>query len=667
MAQVSVSLFGPLTVSGPDGAPVPVSGPKLQGLLAYLALNMDSPPSRDRLTAIFWGERFTEQARQSLRQTLVKLRKLLETDGEEVIATPEDRVGLRSDRVETDVDRFVSLVAAGTPEADLEATRLYHGELLENLHLREVEFQDWLLCERQRMATIACPAFERAADHLLREGRADQAIELARRLIGFDPLREPSHRHLMRVLARTGQRSAAIQQYNTCAALLAKDLQVDPSPETQKLLAEIKQAGSPTPPEAQRAQAQGPVVEPSARPAKASGLGATITVLPFGTSSPGGEEVSHVDILLEDLTAALLNYRWLEVRASPVVGPERLTADEMRRLGQAQGLKYGVGGTLRLLDGRLRLTVQLLGLEHGRYLWVHRYDRALESAGQALEQLAQTIAASVEAELVSVEGQEARDLEEAEMTAWDFCHQGLLVQYEFTNTTNQQAQRLFRRAIELDPTFAEAHARLSYAMVLSAVYFGADPWSGLLDEALELAARACRLDPKDAVCRFALGRVHLARGDYARSIAELETAIQLNPSLAQAHCALGDSLTYAGQPHSAMACFDEAVRLSPRDPYRWAFLSYGALALLFQGNHERSAEWSSRAVQEPNCHFWAHALLASALGHLGRRDQARKALDALREAVPGIDCDFVRSRLFYLRDPSQVETYVAGLRAAGLD
>ena len=145
----------------------------------------------------------------------------------------------------------------------------------------------------------------------------------------------------------------------------------------------------------------------------------------------------------------------------------------------------------------------------------------------------------------------------------------------------------------------------------------------ILDGSLDESARAgrplaCRLDPKDAVCRFALGRVYLARGDYTRSIAELETAIRLNPSLAQAHCALGDSLTYAGKPQSAMPCFDEAVRLSPHDPYRWAFLSYGALALLFEGDYAQSVAWSSEAVQEPNCHYWAHALLAAGLGHLGR-------------------------------------------------
>lgn len=665
MARISVSLLGPLKVTGPDGAAIPVSGAKLQGLLSYLALNGDTPPSRDRLASIFWGDRFTEQARQSLRQTILKLRKLLEVSGEEVIATSGDRIGFRSGQVETDVDRFVSLVAANRPEADIEATLLYSGELLENLHVREIEFQDWLRSERQRIATIACPAFERAVNHLVRQGRTDEALDLARRLVGFDPLRESSHRLLMRILAQSGQRAAAVQQYNACAAVLGQELQVEPGPETQKLLAEIRQVGFARPPEPLEPDRDRTIL-PLSKPAQAARLGASIAVLPFASPMPSDEDAIYAGVINEDLTEALSKYRWLEVKASPVASDEQLTSEEMQRLAEANDLKYAVNGTLRVLGDHLRLTVQLIDLKHGRYLWVHRYDE-IEPPGGMLGKLARTIAASVEAELVSVEGRQARDLDEAAMTAWEFYHRGLAVQYEFTEAANRQAQQLFRRAIELDPSFAEAHARLSYAMVLSAVYFGADHTSGLLDEALEHAEKACRLDPRDAVCRFALGRVYLTRGEYERSISELERAIELNPSMAQAHCALGDSLTYAGKPQDAMPCFDEAVRLSPHDPYRWAFLSYGAAALLFEGDYEKSAKWSSEAIQEPNCHFWAQALLASALGHLGRREQARPALDALRRAVPGITCDFVRKQLFYLRDKSQVETYVSGLSAAGLD
>lgn len=203
-------------------------------------------------------------------------------------------------------------------------------------------------------------------------------------------------------------------------------------------------------------------------------------------------------------------------------------------------------------------------------------------------------------------------------------------------------------------------------MVLSAIYFEADPHSGLLDEALELARKATRLDDQDAVARFALGRAHLAKGEYDRSILELEHAIELNPGLAQAHCGLGDSLAYKGKAADAIPQFEEAVRLSPHDPHRWAFSMYGALAHIFSGDYEQAAEWALTAVRVPNSHFWSNAALVSALSHLGRDAEASDALQELLSIKPDFDCVYVRDRLFYLNDETQVERYIEGLLKAGL-
>ena len=166
------------------------------------------------------------------------------------------------------------------------------------------------------------------------------------------------------------------------------------------------------------------------------------------------------------------------------------------------------------------------------------------------------------------------------------------------------AQRHFQRAIELDPNFGLAYARLSYAMVISAIYFEADDLQTLLDTALDHANHAARLEPDDAVVRFALGRIRLARGDYDRSITDLKAAIDLNPGMAQAHCGLGDSMAYSGKLDDAIACFEEAVRISPSDPYRWAFLSYGATAFLFKGDYEKAVKWAAEAEAVPNSHYW---------------------------------------------------------------
>jgi DNA-binding SARP family transcriptional activator len=662
VGKITLRLFGALELRGPDGRRIPVVGAKLQGILAYLALNLDMPPSRDQLMTLFWGDRFTDQARQSLRQAISKLRKLLDFGSNEIIVTLNDQVGLNGELVTTDVERFSSLVAQHKPEADLDAARLYPGTLLSNLYVREQDFQDWLLTESRRLATLACPAFERGAEYLLQKGEPDAAIALAHRLVMFDPLRESSHRLLMRIHAQQGQRAAAIQQYKSLSEILQRELQVEPGPSTQRLLAEIRQAGLSVPDD----HASEPEAHPADIPATAHGQ-TTITVLPFSVQSESPETEALATMLSEELAAALSKYRWLEVKASPVAEAGRLTAIDMQRIAAEQSLRHAVDGSIRQLGQQLRLNVKLIGLEQGRYLWVNRYDHKNENPQDIIDDLSQTIAASIEAELVTLEGAVTRSLDETEMSAWDFYHRALSVQYEFSGETNREAQRLFEHALERDRRFAAAMARLSYAMVIDAIYFGADPDTGLLDKALELAREASRLDPRDAVCRFALGRVYLARGEYERSFSELHAAIKLNPSMAQAHCALGDSLTYAGQMDTALPCFEEAVRLSPQDPYRWAFLNYGAMAHLFRHDFEHAAQWAGESVQVPNAHYLARAVLVSALGHLGRIDAAVQALAELKRDQPQVSIEFVRKRMFYLRDESQIGTYLDGLRKAGLN
>lgn len=109
------------------------------------------------------------------------------------------------------------------------------------------------------------------------------------------------------------------------------------------------------------------------------------------------------------------------------------------------------------------------------------------------------------------------------------------------------------------------------------------------------------------------------------------------------------------------------MRISPSDPYRWAFLSYGATALLFQGEFEQASAWAADAEGMPNAHYWATAIKASALGHLGRSEEAARAVHDLKARRPGITTDFVRRRLFYIKDEDQLATYVEGLARAGLE
>lgn len=658
--MISIRLFGKLTVTGPDGTEIPIVGAKTQGLVAYLALNTDMPVTRDRLTALFWGDRFADQARQSLRQAIAKLKRTFGPVSDAAILTEHDRVGFNPDVVDVDVDRFASLAQDASPAAVAEAVDMLRGTVLDGLYGQQAEFDDWIVSERQRLGNLSLKVLESAAALALQAGDTDAALNHARRIVGMEPLRDAGQAVLIRILAQQGERAAAVQQFNAYAELLDRELGVGPGHELTQLMEEVRGGGffasvEPTAP-----------VTPNASVPASENSRTVIAVVPFGTLSEGENEQFLVSGLTDDITTNLSRFSWLDVRASIDSAGPRLTSAELSRLGQELGLDFAVHGSLRSHGTRIRLTVQLAEPKTGRYLWVTRYDRDADDPFDLIDELSATIAASIEAELERLEGRSSRETPFEQMNAWQCYHRGLAIQYEFSAETNSEARRHFRRAIELDPKFGLAYARLSYALVISAIYFEAGDLPGVLDEALKLAETAARLEPDDAVARFALGRVYLARGEYDRSIADLRAAIDLNPGMAQAHCGLGDSMAYSGDLDEAMGCFHEAVRISPADPYRWAFLSYGATALLFRRDFEEAAEWAAQAAAVPNAHYWPTAIRASALAHMGAAEKAADAVKTLQSLRPGIDCAFVRERLFYLRDPSQVDLYVEGLQKAGL-
>ena len=125
-----------------------------------------------------------------------------------------------------------------------------------------------------------------------------------------------------------------------------------------------------------------------------------------------------------------------------------------------------------------------------------------------------------------------------------------------------------------------------------------------MDQALNAARRAIELDDQDANGYFAIGRVHLARREYDLAIDALQNALELNPCLAVTYCGLGDSFAYEGRLDEAIKQFEIAIRLSPHDPFRWAFYSYRSLAHLFRGEFADAVSWARKATQIPNAQYW---------------------------------------------------------------
>ncbi len=411
-------------------------------------------------------------------------------------------------------------------------------------------------------------------------------------------------------------------------------------------------------------QSEGSV--PAAAPASAADDKPTVAVLPFDNMSGTPDDEYLADGITEDIITALSKNRWLSVVARNSTFALKGQSVDVRRLSRELGAGYVVEGSVRKAGNRVRITAQLLDAATGNYIWAERYDRELEDIFALQDEITGTVAGRIEPELGNVARQRAQRKPTVNLGAWDCYHLGMAHMYAFDEEGNKQAQSLFRRAIELDHRFAQAHARLAYCMILEMVYFDAEPSQAALDEALRLARRAVSLDDKEAFCHLALARVHLARKEYALAMAACEVALGLNPYNGVVYCAFADSLAYSGRFEDSIAAFEEAIRLGTNEPWRWAFYSYGSLAHVLLGRFATAAEWARKAILVPNCQYWAYAHLVAALARLGKIEEARATMAELLRRNPAFTCSYAREHLFYFENAASIEEYVDALRSAGL-
>ncbi|MCP4409848.1 MAG: tetratricopeptide repeat protein [Gammaproteobacteria bacterium] len=249
-----LELLGPVRVDqileAPDDAQQPVADvvPRFRsrrtvGLLGYLVVEQ-RPIVRDFLAALFWPDASPAKGRANLSRELHNLAQILpdcwESNRQSIAFMPS---------ANTTVDLY-QLRQLEMQERWGEASELLGGEFLEGLYLEgNLEFENWLLGERERWRRCAEMVLRRVVEGCVRRGRYVDALRYAQRLLQQSPWDEETYRQIMRLLTWTGQRGAALRQFESCKALLKEELGVEPALETNTLYQRIQTGELDLPPQ----------------------------------------------------------------------------------------------------------------------------------------------------------------------------------------------------------------------------------------------------------------------------------------------------------------------------------------------------------------------------------------------------------------------------------
>src|SRR5215813_3486606 len=626
MAVAELTLFGGFEVKL-AGQVVDLPGQKDRALLAILALPPGAVHSRDKLASLLWGERGDQQARDSLKHGLTRLRQCLQPVTPAPIVADRQSVRLDATGVTIDVATFERLLGGGAPEALEQATALYRGDLLDGIGLRDPAFEDWLLVERQRLRHRAEEALAELIAQSLATGARERAATAARRLLSLDPLRESACRALMQTHVERAGTAQALKVYETLRDRLHRELGVKPEAETTRLYESIRQqrAAPTSSPESLHTEADSPP-KPEAvdlpLPSRPS-----IAVLPFLNLSGDPEQEYFADGMVEEIIGALSRLRWLFVIARNSSFTYKGRAVDVKRVGRELGVRYVLEGSVRKSGNRVRIAGELIDTSTGANLWADRFEGSLEDVFDLQDQVTTSVIGAIAPKLEQAEIERAERKPTESLDAYDCYLRGMAGYHQWTREGNDNALSHFYRAIELDRTFAPAYGMAARCYVQRKGGNWISDRAHEIAEARRLARRAEELGKDNAAALWTAGfALAYVVGDLEDGDTLIDRALALNPNLTLALTVSGWVKVWLGDPEVAIEREKRAMRLSPQDTEVWSMHAATACAHFFAGRYAEACSLAELAMRENANVVLSPCILAASSALAGRLEDAYKAM-----------------------------------------
>lgn len=387
----------------------------------------------------------------------------------------------------------------------------------------------------------------------------------------------------------------------------------------------------------------------------------SIAVRPLANLSRDPEQQYFSDGITEDIIAELSLFSELFVIARNSSFQRR--GADARQVGRELGVRYLLEGSVRRSGARLRISMQLIECNTGHHLWVKRFDRELTSVLQVQDEIARDVASALAVKL-SVGGRRRGKYDgTGGLECYDTFLRAREVYWQLTKQSQDEAERLLKRAIEFDQSFSPAYALLAGVYLLRFINRWHEKPDQYLEQAYDVAAMGVTLSPTHPRALNSLASVALWKRHHDQALAVYQQSVDIDPNFSRGYIGIGWVLHYAGRSEEAIGPMNFGFRLDPFHPP--AYLHWLAQVYFQLSRYEEAIEILRRRLLKAPHTDMSRVLLASAYGHLGRTSEARDEWRGALRFNPDYSLEH-RRRVLPYKKPADFELMVEGLRKAGL-
>jgi len=358
----------------------------------------------------------------------------------------------------------------------------------------------------------------------------------------------------------------------------------------------------------------------------------SIAVLPFENIGGPEEDEAFSNGITEDITTQLSKISELDVRSQTSAMRYKKSSLGIKEIGRELNAAHILVGSVRRADSTVRITARLIDTATDKNIWADTFDRDSKEIFAIQSDIAQQIAAALKATLTPAEKERIEKKPTKDIRAYEYYVKGREYYFRYKKEENEQAIELFKKAIEIDPDYALAHAGLADAYSQRIIRFGF-PEAEWFDAIIEEAQKAISLDPNLSEGYKALGSTYgFVKGWWRKAVEAGQKAVEANPNSALASNALGEYYFQIGELDQAFSFIKKAITLSPADAFPCAEL--GSLYIVLD-DPVRAEEWLKKSLElQPDLDV-THAGLIDLYIALGEYKKAIEQSQAFLSKVPG--------------------------------